>query len=105
MLELVALVCALALIVWTPIEARKVAGGWVRARHKGTPEEFRLGYRRQLTVLIWVGVVIGAGNILLSPLVDADRARSLVRLVMGVLWLGVSVAAVFGRRILDAAPR
>lgn len=105
MLELLAMIAAAVLIVWTPIEARKVAGGWVRARHKGTPGEFRLRYRRQLTVLVWAGVAIGAGNILLSLLVDADRARSLARLAMGVLWLGVSGAAVFGRRIMDAAPR
>lgn len=105
MLELIAMVCAAVLIVWTPLEARKVAGGWVRPRHKGTAEEFRLRYRRQLTVLVWAGVAFGLGNILLALLVEEDRARGLVRFVAGVLWLGVSVSAVFGRRIMDAAPR
>jgi len=105
MLELIALICAAALIVWTPIEARKVAGGWVRRRHKGTPEEFRAQYRRQLGLFIWLGIGIGAVNFALGLWLEPDAARRMVRFVTGGLWLGVSVSALVGRRILDNAPR
>ncbi len=103
MLELIALIGAVILIVWTPIEARRVAGGWVRPKHKGTPEAFRRQYRRQLSVLIWIGVVLGLGNLGLAALPDQDDARRMVKVVIGVLWLGVAISAGVSRRRLDAA--
>jgi hypothetical protein len=105
MLELIALVCGLALIVWQPIEARKVAGGWVRKRHKGTPEEFRANYRRQLTLFMWLGVGIGVANLGIAGVMENDPTRQTVRLVTAAIWFGVAVSAVVARRILDAAPR
>ncbi|WP_198371379.1 hypothetical protein [Roseomonas rosulenta] len=105
MLELIALICAAVFIVWTPIEARRVAGGWVRARHKGTPEQFRIQYRKQLTLFIWVGIVLGLGNLGLTLLPGEDPARMAVKVVAGLLWLGAAGAAVYGRRVVDAAPR
>ncbi|WP_137125191.1 hypothetical protein [Roseomonas sp. HF4] len=105
MLELVALVCAAALIVWTPIEARKVAGGWVRKRHKGTPEEFRAQYRRQLGLFVWLGIGIGVVNMALGVWLETEAARATIRLATGGLWLGVAASALFGRSILDKAAR
>ena len=102
MIELIALICAAVLIVLTPIESRKVARGWVRKRHKGTPEEFRAAYRRQLTILFWLGLVFGLGNIALAMAFEDEAARSTVKLVAGLLWLGVAASAFFGRRIVDA---
>lgn len=102
MLELIALICAAVLIVWTPIEARKVAGGWVRKRHKGTPEQFRVQYRRQLTLFLWLGLVLGLANIGLGLLLEENATRSMVKLVIGVVWLGVAVSAFLGRRTVDA---
>ncbi|CAH0262065.1 hypothetical protein [Roseomonas sp. CECT 9278] len=102
MLELVAMVCAAVLVVWTPIEARKVAGGWVRKRHKGTPAEFRAAYRKQLALFFWMGIVLGLGNLGLAFAFDDEPARGTVKLVAGALWLGVSVSAFISRRIVDA---
>lgn len=102
MIELIAMACAAVMVVWTPIEARKVAGGWVRRRHKGTPEEFRTAYRRQLTLFLWLGVVVGLGNLALAFAFDDDPTRSTVKLVGGALWLGVGASAFYGRRIVDA---
>ncbi|MBR0682474.1 hypothetical protein GXW74_18425 [Roseomonas eburnea] len=104
MLELIALIGAAILIVWMPIETRKVAGGWVRPKHKGTPEEFRRQYRRQLTMFFWIGLVLGLGNFGLAALPDQDDARRIVRAVVGALWLGVAISGALSRRRLDAAP-
>lgn len=103
MLELIALIAAAIMIVWTPIETRKVAAGWVRAKHKGTPEEFRRQYRRQLTLFLWLGAVLGLGNLGLTALPDQDDARRIVRVVIGLLWIGVAISAGLSRRHLDAA--
>jgi len=105
MLELMALVCGAALIIWQPIEARKVAGGWVRKRHRGTPEAFRANHRRQLTLFVWLGIAIGVVNLGIGGLMEEDRTRQIVRFVTAAIWVGVAVSAVFARRILDAAPR
>lgn len=103
MLELIGMIAAAVMIVWTPIETRKVAGGWVRPRHKGTPEAFRSQYRRQLTLFLWIGVVVGIGNVGLAALPDQDDARRIVKAVVGTLWFGVAISAGLSRRRLDAA--
>ena len=105
MLELLAMIGAAILIVWLPIEARKVAGGWVRPRHKGTPEAFRAQYRRQTTLFLWAGLVLGLGNLGLAALPDQLEAHRISKLVVGALWLGVSIAAGLSHRRLDAAAR
>ncbi|MBR0650415.1 hypothetical protein GXW78_12130 [Roseomonas terrae] len=103
MLELIALIGALILIVWLPIETRKVAGGWVRPKHKGTPEAFRTQYRRQLTMFLWVGLVLGLGNLGLAALPDQDDARRIGKIVVGVAWIAAGISAGLSRRRLDAA--
>lgn len=102
MIEIIAMVCAAVLVVWTPIESRKVARGWVRRRFKGTPEEFRVAYRRQLTILVWLGLGFGVFNLGFALALEDDPARRLVKLVAGALWLGVTASAFLGRRIVDA---
>ncbi|MBR0658768.1 hypothetical protein [Neoroseomonas oryzicola] len=105
MLEILAFVCGVILIVWMPIEAGRVAGGWVRPRHRGTPEEFRRNHRRQQTLFIWLGVVLGLANLALALLLDEDRSRSLVKVALGAVWIGVGISAWFARRRVDAAAR
>ncbi len=104
MLELLALIGAAILIVWMPIETRKVANGWVRPKHKGTPEEFRRQYRRQVTMFFWVGLVLGLGNLGLAALPDQEEVRRIAKLVVAALWLGAAVSAWFCRRQLPPAP-
>lgn len=104
MLELVALIGALVLIVWLPIEARKVAGGWVRPKHRGTPDEFRAQYRRQVTMFMWLGVALAVGNLVIA-FVEEEQARRMVKLVIAALWAGVGIAGWVARGRLDAAAR
>jgi hypothetical protein len=103
-LELIALVCAAGMIVWVPVESHRVARGWVRRRHTGTPEEFRALYRRQLTLFVWMGVVFGLINLGLGVL-EETAAGFWIKTVTGVLWFGAGAAALYGRRVVDAAPR
>jgi hypothetical protein len=103
MLELIALACGAVLIVWQPIEARRVAGGWTRPRFRGTRAEFLPAYRRQLTIFLWVGIVIGLGNLAMGALLEDDPARRIARLVTAAVWFGVAGSALLARRIAAAA--
>jgi hypothetical protein len=101
MLEIIALVAALVLCVWTPIETRKVRNGWVRKKFKGTPAEFVTAYRRQLHVFTWVGGVLGLGNITLAAILDAGDPRQIVKIVAGGIWLVAAAISFYSRRQLD----
>jgi hypothetical protein len=105
MLELIALICGVALTIWQPIEARRVAGGWTRPRFRGTRAEFLVAYRRQLTMFLWLGVVIAVLNIGMGAVLEDEPARRIARFVTAAVWLGVAASAFVSRRIADAAPR
>lgn len=100
MLELIALIAAVAVCIWTPIETRKVRDGWVRKNFKGTREEFVTKYRRQLTVIGWVGLVLGALNLVIA-LVASSEPGMIVKLIAGVIWLAAGGISMWSRRILD----
>lgn len=90
MLEIIILVCAVIALIYTPIEAKKVHDGWVRPKFKGTPEEFRAKYVKQLKVLAWVGFVVGPLYILMGIVLGFDStAQLIVKVVIGSLWIAV----------------
>lgn len=101
MLELIALLAALALCIWTPIETRKVRNGWVRKNFKGTREEFVVKYRRQLTMFIWLGGVLGLGNLALALFTAGGDGYQIAKVVAGAIWLAASIVAFASRRSLD----
>lgn len=102
MLELIALLAAVGLCIWTPIETRKVRNGWVRKKFKGTPAEFVTAYRRQLMVFVWVGGVLGLANIGLGLTMGQDDPGYIVKIVAGVIWLIAGAVSFVSRRQLDA---
>jgi hypothetical protein len=89
MLELIALVCGLILCVYLPIEAGKVRRGWVRKSFKGTPEEFRAAYVKQVNYFMWIGVGIGTIDLALAPL-NAEGGEWVFNVISAVLWLTVA---------------
>lgn len=101
MLELITLLAALVLCVWTPIEARKVRSGWMRKNFKGGHAEFVAKYRHQLAVMGWVGLALGILNIGLGALA-ANEASLVVKLVVGGLWIVGGVVSFASRRLLNA---
>lgn len=98
MLEIIVIVCALVALIWTPIEAKKVHGGWVRAKFKGTPEEFRTKYVKQMKMLTVVGLVVGSLYIVLAFLIAEDEANLAVKLFIGALWFAVGAMNLMLRR-------
>ena len=94
MLELIALICGLFLCVYLPIEAGKVRNGWVRKSFKGTPEEFRAAYVKQVNYFMWIGVGIGVVDLVLAPL-NAEGGDWIFNLISSVLWLAVAAIAFY----------
>lgn len=99
MLEIIILICAVIALIYTPIEAKKVHGGWVRPKFKGTPEEFRAKYVKQLTSLSWVGFILGPLYILLGIALGFDStAQLVVKVVIGALWIAVGAVNLMMRK-------
>ena len=92
MLELIALAGGLILCFYMPYEAAKVRGGWMRKNFKGAPEEFRAAYLKQLTLMMWIGIAIGAADIAISPL-DSGRGEWIVKLLTAAVWLAAAAIA------------
>ncbi len=101
MLELIALLAAVVVCIWTPIETRKVRGGWMRKNFKGGHAEFVAKYRRQLTVMGWIGLVLGVLNLGLGLLADGTTGL-VVKLVAGAIWIAAGVVSMASRRLLDS---
>jgi len=103
MLELIALVCGLVLCIYLPIEASKVRSGWVRKNFKGTPEEFRAAYVKQVTYFMWIGVGIGVVDLVLAPL-NGERGDWIFNVISAALWLTVAGISFYAKGQLARTP-
>ena len=98
MIELLILICAVIAAVYTPIEAKKVHNGWVRPKFKGTPEEFRAKYVKQLKVFTWVGFVLGALYIALGAAISDSTEQLIIKVIIGGVWIVVGAINLAMRR-------
>jgi hypothetical protein len=98
MLEILILICAIAAAIYTPIEAKKVHNGWVRAKFKGTPEEFRTAYVKQLKTFTWIGFVLGVVYAGLGVLLADNTNEMISKLVIGAVWIAVGAINLTMRR-------
>lgn len=105
MLEIIALVCAIAAAIWTPMETDKVIGGWVNKRFKGDHAAFLAAYRKQLTFMRVFGIilVVGMGAFAFIEFNDGDEANAAVKAASAVVWGAVALVANHCRNKLDAA--
>jgi hypothetical protein len=102
MLTLVSMLAGLALCILLPIVMRKVAGGWVNPKFKGTREEFVAKCRRLLTWLIWLGLVIGVVSIA-AAWAPGDTLLRIDRLASGAIFVALAIVSFMSRRHLDAS--
>lgn len=104
MLEILQILCTAIMIIVTPIETGKVVKGWVRPRFKGDAAKFRIAYRKQLTMFIWLGAVFMAAQVALGAMMPGTDSVNLIsKVVIGVLWGGVGLTGYLSRRRLDRA--
>jgi hypothetical protein len=102
MVELISIICSLAICIITPIEVGKIRAGWVRAKFAGDREKFLAAYRKQLTMLTWVGVGFGVLSFGLA-FIEAEPGESTVKVIAGVVWLVVACVCFISRRMVPDA--
>ena len=101
MIELISIVCSLIICVLTPIEVAKIRKGWVRPRFKGDRARFLAAYKKQLNLLMGLGIVFGVISIVLS-FVEQTPGENYVKIFAGLIWFAVAIICFVSRgRIPD----
>lgn len=101
MIELIGIVCCIAAIIGLPLQTAKIRTGWMPAKFKGTFAEYLASWRKQLGVLMWVGVGLGALNIVLAVIPQDTAYEWIAKAVSAALWFALSAVSFFSRRSLD----
>jgi predicted Na+-dependent transporter len=103
MLELISILAALIVCILIPIEVGKIRNGWVRKQFAGDRPKFLAAYRKQLRMLMWLGLVFGVLGIGLSA-IETSRGEAIVKLVAVVIWFAVSCISFIALRQLAKVP-
>ena len=103
MLELIAMVAGLAVCVWLPIEMAKIRKGWVHKKFAGDRPRFLAAYRKQIRMLMWLGLFFGVAGLGLAAF-EARHGEAIVKVIGAVIWLAVSGIAYTSHRALEQIP-
>src|SRR5215475_7550548 len=103
MIELIGIICSLAICILTPIEVNKIRGGWVRKKFAGDRAKFLTAYRAQLKMLTVLGLVFGVLFIGLAFL-ENEPGEPVVKLIAAIIWFAVACITFVGRRKLADVP-
>ena len=103
MLELIAIVAAAAICILTPIEVGKIQKGWMRKNFKGTHEQFIVAYGKQLTIMMYVGVVFAIFNVGLG-IFEERAGENYIKYFAGALWFAVSAISFIYKGKLASQP-
>ena len=99
MLELISIIAGLAVCILIPIELGRIRKGWVHRKFAGDRPKFLAAYRKQLKMLMWLGLVFGAMGLGLAAL-EAHRGEAIVKVVGAAIWLAASGLAYNSLRML-----
>jgi hypothetical protein len=99
MIELISILASLAVLFLTPFEVNRIRKGYVAKKFESDPEKYRTAFRKQVTMLIWVGLVLGLLQIGLS-FVEKSHGENVVKIVAGVIWLAVAGVCFVSRGML-----
>ena len=102
MIELISIICSLAICILTPIEVSRIRSGWIRAKFKGDREQFIAAYHKQLAMLTWVGVGFGILSIGLS-FIEMHPGEGTVKIIAGIIWFAVAGICAVSNRMLPGA--
>jgi hypothetical protein len=103
MLELISIIAALIVCVMLPVELGKIRKGWVHKKFAGDRRKFLAAYRKQLRMLMWLGLVFGVLGLGLAGL-EARGGEAIVKVIAAVIWLTASGLAFISLRALAKVP-
>jgi len=102
MIELISIICSLAICILTPIEVGRIRSGWVREKFKGDRDKFIAAYHKQLALLTWVGIGFGFLSIGLS-FIEMHPGEGTVKIIAGIIWFAVAGVCAVSKRMLPGA--
>ncbi len=98
----IAIVGGIWVIFYTPIQTRRIIGGWVPANFTGNAADYPARYVKQATRFIWV--CVGIGVVCAAMIPTEDRPSDwLTDLSISVIWLIVAAMTYRARRQISAA--
>jgi len=103
MLELISIICSLAICILTPIEVHKIRGGRVRKGFAGDRAKYIAAFNKQLTWLMWVGLAFGALTLGLA-FIEKRPGEAVVKIVAAIIWFAVAcITFIAHRQLADLA--
>ena len=103
MIELIGMIAGLIVCIMMPIEMARIRKGWVSKKFTGDRPKFLAAYRKQLKMLMWLGLVFGVLGIGLAA-VEARHGEVIVKLIGAAIWFAASGMAFFSLRELAKIP-
>jgi predicted Na+-dependent transporter len=103
MIELISIIASLVVCILIPIEVGRIRRGWVRKNFAGDRGKFLAAYRKQLKLLMWLGLVFGVLEIGLA-LIETHAGERTVKFVAAVIWLAVFCISFTALRTLAKVP-
>ncbi len=92
MLELISIVAGLIVCIMMPIEMAKIRKGWIHKKFAGDRPKFLAYYRKQIRMLMWLGLVFGVVGLGLAA-VEARHGEVIVKIIGAVIWFSVSAVS------------
>ena len=99
MLELISIICSLAICILTPIEVHKIRAGRVRKGFAGDRAKHIAAFDKQLTWLIWVGLIFGLLTLGLA-FIEKRPGEAVVKIVAAIIWFAVACITFIAHRQL-----
>src|SRR5712671_5268556 len=88
MIELISIIASLAVCILIPIEVGRIRHGWIRKNFAGDRGKFLAAYRKQLRLLMWLGLVFGVLGIGLAW-IEAHPGERPVKIIAAIIWFAV----------------
>jgi len=99
MLELISIICSLAICILTPIEVHKIRAGRVRKGFAGDRAKYIAAFDKQLSWLMWVGLVFGVLTLGLA-FIEKRPGEAVVKIVAAIIWFAVACITYIAHRQL-----
>ena len=99
MLELISIICSLAICILTPIEVHKIRTGRVRKGFAGDRAKYIAAFDKQLSWLMWVGLVFGILTLGLA-FIEKRPGEAVVKIVAAIIWFAVACITYIAHRQL-----
>ncbi len=104
MLEIAMIIAALILLIWAPIENRKVRSGWINPRYKGSPAEYHRAYAKQINISFYLAIFCAVLNTGMAFIDTPDTVHMMVKLGIGALWAAAAGMMFYCKRSLETMP-